>query len=214
MVLLSPLNILDKTQRVLAIQDVQSRREKIASLDWFFELGRAFPVELVGQASVLLLAAALQEADQQVKTEMLAVLLTAVSWNEVSAYIAWDELIAHLPLLAGPLLISALEMLGWSRRTSDLVVLRSYLDSVADDTAQMNILDAMGQIWWDKSGRDPALQEALLATTRQYLWFLLLNPTQHALTEKAVHTQVQLFRHEFVANVSTWFDQYTAVKLW
>lgn len=205
----SAMNILREVEKILSIQDPQKKLDAIIGpLDQLFERGRALPVrpERLGKAASLLLTAAFEEQDAEIKEEMFAVLLTAVSWNEISRYIDWITLVDHLPCLSGYTLGYALGMLGWSRRHVFLAVLQDYLRK-PDIFIQVEALDAMIRIWWDTSGRNPALKAAMQVAAFTEVQVMLLNPCKYTTSRGVVHERFALLCTEIVEDMKDWFKQ-------
>jgi len=90
---------------------------------------RTVAAEEVGEAAAILLKAALVEQNKEMKATMFDLLATAVSWHRIDLLLDWDAILAQIPSYAGNTLLSALEMLGWSRNKKHIPPLERYLDS-------------------------------------------------------------------------------------
>jgi hypothetical protein len=203
------MNVVREVEKVLSIQEPQKKLDAIIGpLDRLFERGRALPVrpERLGKAASLLLTAALEEQDVEIKEEMFAVLLTAVAWNEISRYIDWIALVDHLPCLSGYTLGYALRALGRSRRHVFLAILQDYLRK-PDIFIQVEALDAMIQIWWETSGKDAALKTAMQVAALTEVQAMLLNPYKYTTPRGVVHERFALLCTEVVKDMKDWFKQ-------
>lgn len=204
------MNVLREVEKVITLQNPQQKLDAIIGpLEQLFERGRALqlPPERVGRAASLLLAAAIEEQQAEIKEEIFAVLLTAVSWNEISRYIDWIALVDHLPLLSGYCLGYALGMLGRSRRYVFLTMLQDYLAD-PDLFVQIEALEAMKQLWWDTSGRHPELKRWMCNATLVELQSLYMHPYRHTTPKKELREHFVRICEEVVGNMKDWFKKY------
>jgi hypothetical protein len=205
------MDIVEETEKALATLDPKEREERISDLDWPFEEGRLFAVggfkkEDVGKAASLILFASLEEKDEQVKDEMFSVLGTAVSWNDISNLLDWDRVVEQLPYLSLNGLVYALDLVGYSRRISDVDVLRRYLDH-DQVSVQTFALSAIRQIWWDVSGHDPQVKALMYIEESKDTEFQPVNPTKHDLPASVIKEQFQSTEDKVMRNLEEWLEQ-------
>ncbi|GHO87547.1 hypothetical protein [Dictyobacter formicarum] len=200
------MDIIEETKRALATLNPREKESRIDDLDWLFEKG-GFKKADVGQAASFMLLASLDERDERVKETIFSALKTAVSWNDISEYIDWDVVIRQLSFLSLNGLMYALGMLGWSKRITDISILKQYLDH--DHLAvQTCALDSICQIWWDASGRDPEAKALMNIEAQRRVDFLIGNPKKHDVSESKITGLFQEVCAEVIENMEKWFDQH------
>lgn len=194
----------NEIEEILKIQNVQEKVERIDESVYELSENRSVGAEEVGGATALLLQEALGEQNKEVKEAMFDLLATAVSWHQIGTFLDWDAILAQIPYLAGNTLLSALEMLGWSKEKRYIPLLERYLDS-SNIWVQITALEALSQIWWDLSAKNDEMKKYMRIEAITHIRFLLTNPQTHHLSEAHIQQQLSQVQHEFIANMSNWF---------
>lgn len=195
----------NEIEEILKIQDVQEKLERIDDRVYELSENRSVGAEEVGEATALLLQKALGEQNQEGKEAMFDLLATAVSWHQIETFIDWDAILAQIPHLAGNTLLSALEILGWSKDKRYIPLLERHLDS-SSIWVQITALEALSQIWWDFSAKNDDMKKYMKIEAITQIRFLLTNPQTHHISEAHIQKQLSQFQHEFIANMRNWFE--------
>lgn len=195
----------NEIEEILKIQNVQEKVERIEDSVYELSENRSIGAEEVGEATALLLQEALGEQNKEVKEAMFDLLATAVSWHQIETFIDWDAILAHIPYLAGNTLLSALEMLGWSKDKRYIPLLERYLDS-SNIWVRITALEALSQIWWDFSAKNDETKRYMKIEAIAHIRSLLTNSHTHHISESHIQKQLSQVQHEFIAHMSNWFE--------
>jgi len=120
------MNILKDVREILAQRNPHEKMSGSENLSDVFEYGRDLSQRDVAEGVQLLLAAALQEDDQDVQESFFHTINNAVIYQHIGCYINWDTLAASLSSLGKWELEYALDILGMSGQAKYLPILKEY----------------------------------------------------------------------------------------
>lgn len=199
------MDLHNEIEDMLKIPDQEEKTEKIEELENSLREKRAWETEGVGEAAAFLLKCALVEPSTDVQEAMFSLLVTAVGWHRIDTFLDWDTVIAQIPHFTGNTLLFALEMLGWSREQTYIPFLEKYLDYPRIQ-AQITALEAISQIWWDKSDKSDEVKKRMKIEAISHIWNLLNNPKKHPVPETQIQEQLLQVQQEFMKNMRDWFE--------
>lgn len=195
----------NEIEEILKIQGVEEKREKIEEMAYELSENRTVAAEEVGEAAAILFKVVLVEQNKDVKATMFDFLATAVSWHRIDLFLDWDAILAQIPSYAGNTLLSALEMLGWSRDKKYIPPLERYLDS-PNIWVQITAIEALSQIWWDFSEKSDEIKMYMRIEAIKHIRFLLINPQTHHMSEAHIQQKLLQVQSEFIENMRKWFE--------
>ena len=120
------MDIVKDVKEMLEQRNPYEKESEIEQLSDVFEYSRDLSQEDVAAGVQLLLAAALQEEDQDMKESFFHAMNNAVVYQRIGSCIDWNMLAGFLPSLAKVHLDYALNMLGLSVQEQYLSVLEVY----------------------------------------------------------------------------------------
>jgi len=120
------MDILKQIKEILAQQNPQEKDTQLSQLDDILEYHHDLQEADVVEGVRLLLVAALQENDQQIRQTFFSTIYTAVACQDIGARVDWDELATMLPSLEKWELQYVLDILGLSGKARHLPILKEY----------------------------------------------------------------------------------------
>lgn len=123
------MNIIESVKEILVQQNFYEKESQLEQLSDVFEYVQELGEEDVAKGVQLLLAAALQEEDLNMKETFFHTINNAVVYQHIGSRINWDKLVDSLPSLEKEHLDYALNMLGLSVQRKYLPVLKKYSHS-------------------------------------------------------------------------------------
>jgi hypothetical protein len=120
------MDIIKDVKETLELQNHHEKESQLEQLSDVFEYCHDLSEGDVAEGVQLLLAEALQEADQSMKESFFHAINNAVVYQHIGSRINWDRLAASLPSLEKMHLDYALNMLGLSVQEKYLSVLGVY----------------------------------------------------------------------------------------
>jgi hypothetical protein len=130
------MDILKEVQAVLRQQDPQEKDTLLSVLDDVFEYHHGVNEDDIAEGVRLLLAAALQEKDQNVRQLFFRTIDKAIVYHNIGTRIDLDRLVTFLPSLGRNELEYVLELLGWSGQAKYLPILEEYTHHPDPDTSE------------------------------------------------------------------------------
>ena len=122
----SAVDILKQIKGILAEQNPQEKDTQLSQLDDMLEYHHDLNEADVVEGVRLLLVAALQESDQQIRQTFFSTLYTAVACQDIGDRVDWDRLATVLPSLGKWEPEYVLDILGLSGQARYLPVLEAY----------------------------------------------------------------------------------------
>jgi len=120
------MDILKQVKEILLQQNSQEKHYQLDQLCDVLEYHHELNDADVGEGVRLLLPAALQEDNQEVRETFFRTLDKAIIHHEIKTRVNWDKLLTVLPFLGKWELVYVLEILGFSGQTKYLPVLEEY----------------------------------------------------------------------------------------